>query len=406
VTDVMCGIRVLEVAEHTFIPAASAILSDWGADVIKVEHAERGDAMRGLAKSGVMNLEGSVHVLNEHSNRGKRSIGIDIQSPEGLDVLYTLAREADVFLTNKLPKTLERLRIDVADIRAQNPRIIYARGTSFGARGPDANRGGYDMTAFWCRAGNAGSGTPVELDGALNQPGPAWGDSVSGMFMAGGISTALLKRERTGEPSVVDVSLLSSGGWALSAGIALSLQQGVPWRTPMPGQSMGSNPLVGIHRTRDDRYISLVMLQAAYYWSDFCQHIDRPDLIEDERFDTAEKLTANGAEVIEITASEIATKTLAEWTKRFQTMKGQWAPVQNSLDFPEDPQVQANGYMTQAVTREGVEFDLVTPPVQFDETPTPSRRAPEFNEHGDEILKEAGFEAERIIELRMRGAIT
>ena len=174
----------------------------------------------------------------------------------------------------------------------------------------------------------------------------------------------------------------------------------------MPGQPMGNNPLVGIHRTRDDRYISLVMLQAAYYWSDSCQHIDRPDLVEDERFNTAEKLTANRAEVIEIIASEIATRTLAEWTKRFQTMKGQWAPVQNTLDFPEDPQVQANGYVTQAMTRDGVEFDLVTPPVQFDETPMPSRRTPEFNEHGDEILKEAGFEAERIMELRMRGAIT
>ncbi len=339
--------------------------------MIKVEHAVRGDAMRGLAKSGVMNLDGAVHVLNEHSNRGKRSIGIDID-----------------------------------DLRAQNPRIIYARGTSFGVRGPDANRGGYDMTSFWCRAGNAGSATPVELEGALQQPGPAWGDSVSGMFMAGGISTALLKLERTGEPSVVDVSLLSSGGWALSAGIALALQQDSAWTTPMPGKPMGSNSLVGIHRTRDDRYISLVMLQAAYYWSDFCQHIDRPDLIEDDRFETSQKLTSNSEVAIAIIAGELSKKTLAEWTERFQTLKGQWAPVQNTLDFPLDSQVRANGYVARTTTREGVEFDLVAPPVQFDETPTPTRRAPEFNEHGDEILQEIGLDMDRIIELRMRGAIT
>ena len=160
-TDVMKGIRILEVAEHTFVPAASAVLADWGADVIKVEHAERGDAMRGLGRTGVVDLSHGVHVLNEHSNRGKRSIGIDLAHPEGRAVLEALARTSDVFLTNKLPGVLAKLRIDVADIRAVNPNVIYVRGTSFGARGPDKDRGGYDMTAFWCRAGNAAAATPV-----------------------------------------------------------------------------------------------------------------------------------------------------------------------------------------------------------------------------------------------------
>ena len=116
-SDVMQGIRILEVAEHTFVPAASAILADWGADVIKVEHPERGDAMRGLASTGTMTLGGDVHVLNEHSNRGKRSIGIDLTRPEGRNVLYRLVEGCDVFLTNKLPGVLARLKIDVADLR-------------------------------------------------------------------------------------------------------------------------------------------------------------------------------------------------------------------------------------------------------------------------------------------------
>jgi crotonobetainyl-CoA:carnitine CoA-transferase CaiB-like acyl-CoA transferase len=191
-TDVMKGIRVLEVAEHTFVPAASAVLADWGADVIKIEHAVRGDAMRGLGRTGVMNLSKGVHVLNEHSNRGKRSLGLDIANPEGLKVLYALAAKCDVFLTNKLPAKLARLKIDVADIRAQNPKIIYARGTSFGVRGPDANKGGYDMTGYWCRGGSAASVSPEELPGVLPQPGPAYGDSQGGMTIAGGISAALL----------------------------------------------------------------------------------------------------------------------------------------------------------------------------------------------------------------------
>src|SRR5260370_20564118 len=137
----MEGIRILEVAEHTFVTAASAILADWGAEVIKIEPAERGDAMRGLASTGTVNLGGGkVHALLEHSNRGKRSLGLDLTTPEGLDILYRLAATADVFLTNKLPSVRTKLKIDVEDIRAHNPRIIYVRGTRQGERGPDADQ--------------------------------------------------------------------------------------------------------------------------------------------------------------------------------------------------------------------------------------------------------------------------
>jgi crotonobetainyl-CoA:carnitine CoA-transferase CaiB-like acyl-CoA transferase len=405
-SDVMQGIRILEVAEHTFVPAASAILADWGADVIKVEHPERGDAMRGLASTGTMTLGGDVHVLNEHSNRGKRSIGIDLTRPEGRNVLYRLVEGCDVFLTNKLPGVLARLKIDVADLRAHNPKVIYVRGTAFGPRGPDADRGGYDMTAFWCRAGNAASSTPREIEGVLGQPGPAWGDSVGGMTIAGGIAAALLKRERTGKPSVVDVSLLAAGGWALSAAIALSLRTGRPWVTALPSKIRLPNPLVGVHRTGDGKHISLVMLQAAPYWADFCEHIERPDLIDDPRFDSHEKLAENASEASEIISQVIAQHPLAYWTEKLHTMRGQWAPVQNTLDFPVDRQVLANGYMARTATREGVEFDLVSPPVQFDEQPSGTRRAPAFNEHCDEILGELGYDMEQILELRIQGAVT
>src|SRR5260370_6422571 len=136
-TAVMQGIRILEVAEHTFVPAASAILADWGADVIKIEHAERGDAMRGLASTGTVDLgQGTVHVLVEHSNRGKRSLALDLARPEGLDILYRLAATADVFLTNKLPRVRARLSIDVEDILPVNPAILYAPRSGFPLRGP------------------------------------------------------------------------------------------------------------------------------------------------------------------------------------------------------------------------------------------------------------------------------
>jgi crotonobetainyl-CoA:carnitine CoA-transferase CaiB-like acyl-CoA transferase len=403
--DVMKGIRILEVAEHTFVPAASAVLAEWGADVIKVEHAERGDAMRGLAQTGVMTAT-KVHVLMEHSNRGKRSIGIDIAKPQGLELVYRLAKTADVFLTNKTPGVLRKLKIDVADIRKHNPKIIYTRGTAFGARGPDGDKGGYDFTGYWCRAGSAASCTPQGLEGLISQPGPGYGDSIGAMTIAGGIAGALLKRERTGEPSVVDVSLLSTGVWALGQAIGMSLQSGMPLQMPpVGGHPAVTNPLVGSYRTKDGRFIAFVMLQAFAYWADFCNHLDRPELARDPRFDTHENLAKNALTAVEIIRGVIGSKTLAEWTQRFQTLRGQWAPVQNTVEVAADPQVRAMGYIAATETADGVPFELGATPVQFDEQPTPTARSPLFNEHGDEILQQLGMDMDQILELRIAGAI-
>src|SRR5690606_3372775 len=173
-TAVMEGVRVLEVAEHTFVPAASALLADWGAEVIKVEHVERGDAMRGLASSGLAVMGTTVHVLLEHSNRGKQSIGLDLTSEEGIEILYKLAATCDVFLTNKLPSVRTKLRIDVDNIRAHNPKIIYVRGTGQGEQGPEADRGSYDSLAYWCRAGIAVGMKQPDYDYVPAPPAPAF----------------------------------------------------------------------------------------------------------------------------------------------------------------------------------------------------------------------------------------
>ncbi|MDX1733741.1 MAG: CoA transferase [Halioglobus sp.] len=404
-TDVMKGVRILEVAEHMFVPAASAILSDWGADVIKVEHHVRGDAMRGLGSTGVLDLSQGVHVLNEHANRGKRSIGLDLASDEGVAVLYELAKTCDVFLANKLPAVLEKLKIDVDDIRAHNPDIIYVRGTASGPKGPDGNRGGYDMTSFWCRSGCAQSVSPPGMGFVLPQPGPGFGDSIGGMTIAGGIAAALFKRERTGEPSLVDVSLLAAGVWSIGPAIALSAQSGQPWMLGAGAATGSSNPLTGLYQTSDERFISLVMLQGFKYWPDFCRHIDRADLIDDERFDSHENLKANAGAAGDIIREEIGKHTLAEWTAKFQTLEGQWAPVQNTVEVAADPQVRANGYITGSATSEGIAFELVATPVQFDGEPASTARAPEFNEHCEQILAEAGVDAERMIELKVAGVI-
>ena len=294
-TDVMHGVRVLEVAEHTFVPAASALLADWGAEVIKIEHVERGDAMRGLMSSGIAALQSDVHVLLEHSNRGKRSLALDLSTPDGVEILYKLAATCDVFLTNKLPPVRAKLHIDVDDIRARNPNIIYVRGSGQGERGPDADRGSYDSLAYWCRAGIAMGMKQEEYDYVPMPPAPAFGDSIGAMTIAGGIMGALFHRERTGEATTVDVSLLGVGMWSMGAALALSLQHGVGWRPPPTGVTTG-NPLVRTYRCHGGRFVSLSCLQAAKYWAEICGLLERPDLATDDRFADADAIREHAAE--------------------------------------------------------------------------------------------------------------
>lgn len=405
--SVMAGIRVLEVAEHTFVPAASAVLSDWGADVIKIEHVTRGDAMRGLAGTGVMNLgEGGVHALLEHSNRGKRSVGLDLSTSEGRAVLYRLVAVSDVFLTNKLPKVRSSLSIDVDDIRAHNAGIIYARGSAFGPLGPDADSGGYDVLGYWCRSGLAAGATPLEVDQLAAQPSPAYGDSIGAMTLAGGIAAALLHRERTGEATVVDVSLLGTGMWAMGAGIALSLQTGMPWMQPPAVNERIQNPLAASYRTADAKWLFLSCLQGFHYWPEVCRVLMRSDLVTDPRFATPEAFATNGFEAKKILDREFGSQTLAKWRERLADFRGQWTPVQNSIEVADDPQVHANSYLVESEAKSGTRFSLVATPVQFDGHPAATKRAPEFNEHGDAILSDVlSLDWDTIIEMKLKGVL-
>ena len=405
-TDIMKGVRILEVAEHTFVPAASAILADWGAEVIKIEHVERGDAMRGLASSGVMPMTGGVHVLLEHSNRGKKSIGVDLTTEKGVELVYKLAATCDVFLTNKLPDIRKKLKIDLEDIKAHNPNIIYVAGTGAGERGPDANKGGYDFLSYWCRAGSAMGATPTDVEYMVSQPGPGYGDSIGGMTIAGGILGALFHRERTGEALPVDVSLLGVGMWAMSPGIALSLQLDMPWR---PGPSKGggglANPLVGTYFTEDGKVLAFSCLQGFKYWPGACRAIGRAELIDDERFNSHEQLAANAAAARAVLTEVFAAKPLTEWKQRLDSFEGQWAVAQDTMEVVADPMVAANGYLGETATADGTAFQLVTTPVQFAGAPAAPKRAPEFNEHCEEILGLIDCDTEEMLELKVAGVV-
>jgi crotonobetainyl-CoA:carnitine CoA-transferase CaiB-like acyl-CoA transferase len=402
-TDVMKGVRILEVAEQTFVPAASALLSDWGADVIKIEHVERGDAMRGLAASGIAVVPENVHVLLEHSNRGKRSLALDLAQPEGIDILYKLVAASDVFLTNKLPRVRKKLKIDLDDIREHNPSIIYVRGTGQGERGPDADKGSYDNLSFWCRAGVAVAVMRPEYGHVPVPPGPGFGDSIGAMTIAGGIMGALFHRERTGEVPVVDVSLLASGMWAMGQSIGLSVVLDQGWSPPPAGAMR--NPLVSNYRTKDDRWLALNCLQAGHYWAPLCESIGRPDLVADPRFVDHESLLSHGPEAAEILAEVFAERTVDEWRRVLADFVGQWTVVQDTLEAATDVQSVANGYMQPCETSAGVPFEMVAAPVQFDEEPATPARAPEFNEHGDAILTDLGIDWDTIVDLKVRGVV-
>jgi crotonobetainyl-CoA:carnitine CoA-transferase CaiB-like acyl-CoA transferase len=403
----MDGVRVLEVAQFTFVPAAGAVLADWGADVIKVEHAETGDAQRGLsALMGMPVGSGSFAPLMEHPNRGKRSIGLALEQPGALEVLHELIRISDVFLTNFLPAARRRLGIELDDVRKINPDIIYVRGSGFGAAGPDSEKGGYDSTAFWARAGSAVGTTPVDYDGLCVMPAGAYGDSLGGMTIAGGIAGALFARERTGETSVIDVSLLGVGAWANALSVGFALLEGGPPERRAPGNSAPTNPLVGNYRTADNRWLVLAMLQPGRYWPEFCQHIDREDLITDQRFATVEALMGNAPAAAEIVQEVLAARPLAEWVTRFAGMEGQWAIAQDPWEVGQDPALRANGLIAEVLDSEGTARELVANPVQFDEKPVQLTRAPQFAEHTDDILRALGKSDDELIDLKISGAVT
>ncbi|MGD0311335.1 MAG: CoA transferase [Acidimicrobiales bacterium] len=403
-TAVLQGVRILEVAEHTFVPAASALLSDWGAEVIKIEHVERGDAMRGLVSSGLAIVPSDVHALLEHSNRGKHSLGLDLTSPDGLEILYALAATSDVFLTNKLPSVRQKLRIGVDEIRAHNSEIIYVRGTGQGERGPDADKGSYDSLAFWARAGVAMGAKRPEYDLVPVPPAPGFGDSIGAMTIAGGIMGALFHRERTGEATTVDVSLLGVGMWAMGQAVALSLVLDTPWAPP-PANRAGSNPLSRNYETQDGRTLAFTCLQPAKYWAPLCEVIGRPELATDPRFADYQTLMANSDVAVGILTEVFASATLERWRRQLTGFSGQWAVVQDTLEAAADPQTIANGYIQGCETATGTPFRLVAAPVQFDEEPAVPTRAPEFNEHGDKILADIGFDEDAIIDLKIRGVV-
>ncbi len=401
---VLAGIRVVEVSHFAYVPSACAVLADWGADVVKIENPATGDPMRGGMIGGIPPGFGGLTFMWELTNRNKRSVGLDLSSEQGRELLMQLVEGADVFVTSFLPGVRAKLRIGESHIRAVNPTIVYAAGTGQGARGDEADQGGFDQTSYWYRSGVA-SALVEEGEWPPDLPGAGFGDVTSGLVLAGGISAALLHRERTGEGIAVDGSLLATGMWAMGPSLAATGLTGKE-EFRFPGRTETTNPLVNAYRTSDGRFIGLCVLRSDAYWVELCEALGHPEIGADERFSDAELRATNGAACVAALDAAFAEGTLAHWVERLSTQGGPWAIVQRSDELRRDPQVEANGYLQTVDYGDGRTIDLVPSPIQFGGAAPTLSPAPEVGADTEEVLLELGLDWDALIELKVQQVIS
>jgi crotonobetainyl-CoA:carnitine CoA-transferase CaiB-like acyl-CoA transferase len=396
------GFRVLDVSSHGVVPIAASILADWGADVLKIEDPEHGEIMRNGTIWGVPPPEGGSSHLYHVFNRGKRSLAINLKHGRGHEVLLRLVDTADVFLTSFLSGVRQRLHIDVDDIRARRPDVVYGRNTGRGTKGPYAELGGYDATSFWSRAGLAMATSVPGQEIPTAMPAPAFGDSQTGFALAAGVVTALLKRERTGEGTVVDTALLATGMWAMQTAVTGSCLIGAEeFRRPPRGANA---PLVNSYRTKDGRHIHMCMDQQ-HYWESFCDAVGRREWKTDPLIATHESREANASYCVGLMDELFAGRTLVEWKEVLSAQRGPFDPAQKTGELVDDPQVIANGYLAQVEDDAGRTLHIVAPPVQFDGERYETHRGPDHGADTDEVLTELGYDMDEIIQLKIDGAI-
>ena len=388
------GLKIIDCASFIAAPAAATVLSDFGADVIKVE-PPTGDAYRQTASApGQPATEHNFPWIVD--SRNKRSIAVDLASADGRDILRRLVAGADIFITNYPARVREKLGFDFATLEKLNPRLIYASFTGYGDKGPEAEKPGFDTTAWWARSGmmdavRAAGAPPARSTGGM-------GDHPSALAMLSGILMALYRREKTGQGAEVASSLIASGLWANAFLVQAALCGAVfPPRKP---REMASNALATFYQCRDGEWLILSIHNEERLWPELVACVERPDLAEDPRFRAKPDRLAHARALIDELDAAFAMRDRADWRARLNARGILFEIVAPVTDVPNDPQALLNDVLVPFADSE---LKTVNSPIWIGgETKVVPRMAPELGQHTDEVLREIGFDADAIA--RMRGA--
>ena len=379
------GLKIVDFSAYIAGPGAACILGDWGAEVIKVERPG-GDSMRHVF--GDHNSDLGANPIFDLDNRGKRGIVLDITKPEGRDALAKLAQTADVFLTNVRPVSLKRYGLDDATLRAANPRLVYAVITGYGLEGPDAHKPGFDVTAFWARAGVANMMAPKGTDPFMLRTG--FGDHTTSLATVAAILAALYEREKTGEGRLVQTSLLATGVWTVSSDLAVQLKFG-----RLASNRARNNPvnaMSNFYKSADDRWFIHNPRGSGGGWEKFCEVAGCPELVTDERFATGKARRQHAAPLTQAFDAAFAVLPFDEIARRLDDADLVWSAVQTPAEVAADPQVAAAGGFIDVEDGHGGTFRSPAAPARFpgaDATLRP--RAPKLGEHTREVLAELGY---------------
>lgn len=370
------GVKVLELGVWVAAPAAAGLMADWGADVMKVE-PPAGDPQRSVFGAlGVADQAGVPPF--EIDNRGKRSTVLDLRTDHGLEQMEELLAGADVFVTNLRLGALARLGLDAASVTARHPRLIYGLLTGYGSSGPDADRAGYDIGAFWARSGLAH--TLVAPGDVPPQVRSGQGDHTTALSMCAGVMAALFDRERTGRGGVVETSLLRTGIYTIGWDVGVHLRFGK--RTSTKRRAKNPAPQMLNYACSDGRSFWLLGLEADRHWPGLVAAIDRPDLAADARFANAMLRAKNCAELIPILDAHFATDTFDHWTARFDEHDVWWAPLNSIAEAIADDQVVASGAFVDMTPQPGeAPYRAVNSPVDFGGYDPQYGAVPRLGEH-------------------------
>jgi len=394
--SVFTGLRVIDCASWIAGPCAATMMSDFGADVIKIEPPGAGDPWRGRGP-----IPGrDVDYYWQLTSRNKRSIAIDLKIPDGIAALHRLVSTADVFVTNFPLPVRDRLQLSAAQLTALNPRLIYASFTAYGEEGEEAAKTGFDSTAYWARTGLMDQVRATETT-PPSRSMPGMGDHPSGTGMYAAIVTALYRREKTGKGGVVKSSLLQNGLWANACAVQTRLfGEHVAHR---PIREDAPNALANHYQTRDGRWFIMAMWNEQRQLCGFLTAIGREDLTDDPRFASPDARKQNARVLTQVLDDVFASRDLSEWRAVLDSVGVTFGIVGTVDECLTDAQMQACGALVPFADGDGM---TISAPFHVDgsEKVAP-RRAPDLGQHGAEVLAEAGYSADEIGRLKSLGVL-